>query len=226
MVFMVFWTQFKEFLVQIELWRCDASPKLTTNMMRENCSPQAKILGKFWPEISVFMFFLDEFWFSWFFHGFHGWAPFSWFSWFSWLSESPACYQPQVWGVFPASSSACVMTMCSPPQVWARSPQQLSSSGHTPHLTFGRVPHRCLGKTPPQAEAMFPTSSSGHVPHLKFGACSPVPTSSLGRVPHLKFRLCSPGVWGVFHTVYIATKNENCCKYLIYFKFNCTVFQV
>ena len=51
------------------------------------CSPQANFFDylacrkqKIWPEISIFMFFLDKFEFSWFFHGFHGWAPFSWFT--------------------------------------------------------------------------------------------------------------------------------------------------
>ena len=85
---------------QIELWRRQifienfifCTQNLLTILLaasenfRSFCPPQAKILGKFWPEISVFMVLLDKFRFSWFFHGFHGWAP---FSWFSWLSESP-----------------------------------------------------------------------------------------------------------------------------------------
>ena len=102
MVFMFFWTQFKEFLVLILKLNFDVAKFLlkisyfARNFFWLFCSPQARTFyhfarrrRKFWPEISVFMVFLDKFGFSWFFHGFHGFAPFSWFSWFSWLSESP-----------------------------------------------------------------------------------------------------------------------------------------
>ena len=68
------------------------------------CSPYTKIFDyfarrrrKFWPEITVFIFFWTNLNFhgfimvlSWFYHGFimvlswfYGWAPFSWFSWFT-----------------------------------------------------------------------------------------------------------------------------------------------
>ena len=74
---------------QIELWRRQIFIEnfifCTQNLLtilhaasknfRSFCPPQAEILGKFWPEISVFMVLLDKFRFSCF------------FSWFSWLSS-------------------------------------------------------------------------------------------------------------------------------------------
>ena len=46
MVFMFFWTQFKEILVQIELWRRAASPNLITNLMREKLPAAGENFGK------------------------------------------------------------------------------------------------------------------------------------------------------------------------------------
>ena len=92
MVFMVFWTQLKEFLVQIELWHGQIFIKISY-FVRKKCwlfrSPQARIFDyiarrrrKFWPEISVFMYF----WTNLDFHGLvevhsHFSCP--------WLSENP-----------------------------------------------------------------------------------------------------------------------------------------
>ena len=96
MVFMFFWTQFKEFLVQIELWRRQIFTQISY-FVREKCwlfrSPQVRIIEyiarrrrKFWGNFGQKSLFSWFFWTNLDFHGFHGWAP---FSWFSWLSESP-----------------------------------------------------------------------------------------------------------------------------------------